>query len=413
MRKLLTIAVAACLLAAGVTAALAGKWPWWQRRIGKDVDQRHNLSYQAITRDVWPPEPASPDPIDPAKFRQAIGAICPTMPDERLDAYHAGILEQAAKFEIDPFLLGALMYDRSNCLPKTPKKATGYGLTRIDIDMHAPHIRGGRYKYFVLENGSWTEKHLDVSELPFNRWKAAKWSSNFFWTAAILRVFKEQCPSLDEAFSPVPHRHYVSHWFYGDKVRGIEPEDRVLTARRRLLNYYHGIVPAAVGTLDGVPLVSPLDGVPRLVIDYFGNTRGKKGVAGHQGIDLSGHVGEPVRAVADGRVVFAGVDVPGEGSRQLTPAQAADHSQIKSGSGGLYVTINHGGGFRSYYMHLDSLAAKDWNEVEAGQVIGTLGKTGTAVAGPHLHLEFRVGKKRIDPAASLADVLVDPFENAK
>jgi murein DD-endopeptidase MepM/ murein hydrolase activator NlpD len=77
------------------------------------------------------------------------------------------------------------------------------------------------------------------------------------------------------------------------------------------------------------------------------------------------------------------------------------------------VTINHGGGFRSYYMHLDSLVAKDWGEVEAGQVIGTLGKTGTAVAGPHLHLEFRKGKERIDPAAPLADVLANPFETAK
>jgi hypothetical protein len=335
------------------------------------------------------------------------------MQDQRLDNYTNGIMSQAAKFDIDPFLLGALMYDRSNCLPKTPEKAKGFGLTRIDIDMHAPHIRKGSYKYFILEKGSWVEKQLDVSELPFNKWKAAKWSSNFYWASAILSVFKKQAKSLDEAFAGVPHRHYVSHWFYGDKVRGTEPEDRVLTARRRLLDYYNDIVPAAVGTLDGVPLVSPLDGVPRLVIDFFGNRRGKKGGHGHQGIDLSGHVGEPLRAVADGRVVFAGVDIPGEGSKQLTPRQAEDLSKIKTGAGGLYVTINHGGGFRSYYMHMDSIAVKDWTEVRAGQVIGTLGKSGTAAAGPHLHLEFRVGKERIDPARPLADVLVNPFNDTK
>jgi len=413
MRRQLTISAALLVLAALTATALAGKWPWWQRRIAKTPEERHKLSYQAITSDVWPAEPRTPSRIDPAKFRRAIGTICPRMSDERLDNYHSGILEQAKKFDVDPFLLGALMYDRSNCLPKTPENATGYGLTRIDIDMHAPHIRQGRYKYFVMEGGAWTEKHLDVSDLPFNRWKAAKWSSNFYWAAAILRVWKEQCESLDEAFAGAPHRHYVSHWFYGDKVRGTEPEDRVLAARRRLLAYYDGTAPEPVGEFEGVQLFAPVDGAPRLIIDYFGNNRGKKGGHGHQGIDISGHVGEPVRAIADGRVVFAGVDVPGEGSKQLTPAQAADLSSIKSGAGGLYVAINHGGGFRSYYMHLSSLAVKDWTEVEAGQIIGGLGKTGTAAAGPHLHLEFRVGKERVDPAPHFGDALINPFTCAE
>jgi hypothetical protein len=404
---------ATLVIAAVVTAAVAGKWPWWQRRIGRDVEERHKLSYQQITAAVWPPEPESPAPIDPDQFRQAIGAICPPMPDDRLEKYAAGISKEAAHFDIDPFLLGALVYDRSKCRPKTPDKSTLYGLTRIDIDMHAPHIRNGRYKYFLLEGNSWTEKRLELPEFPFNKWKAAKWNSNFYWSAAILSVFKKQCADLDEAFHGPPHRHYVGHWFYGDKVRGIEPEDRVLTARRRLLNYYHGIVPAAVGTLKGVPLVSPLDGVPRLMIDFMGNRRGKKSGPGHQGIDISGHVGEPLRAVADGRVVFAGVDVPGEGSKQLTPTQAKNLSKIKTGAGGLYVAINHGGGFRSYYMHMDSIAVKDWTEVTAGQLIGGLGKSGTAAAGPHLHLEFRVGTERVDPAEPLADVLVNPFNKSK
>jgi hypothetical protein len=409
MRKILSITAIVTAAAMIATAALAAKWPWWQRRIARDVEERHKLSYQSITKDVWPAEPKSPSPVDRERFRRAIGTICPTMPDERLDNYHSGILERSSQFEIDPFLLGALVYDRSGCLPKTPEKATGYGLTRIDIDMHAPHIRGGRYKYFVLENGGWTEKHLDVSELPFNRWKAAKAASNFFWSSAILRVWKEQCVSLDEAFQGTPHRHYISHWFYGDKVRGIEPEDRVLTARRRLLSYYDGDVPKAVGEFHGVKLFSPLDGEPRLVIDYFGNNRGGKSAHGHQGIDLSGHVGEPVRAVGSGRVVFAGVDVPGQGSKQLTPSQAADLSNIKSGAGGLYVVVNHGDGFRSYYMHLNAISVKDWDEVEAGEVIGALGKTGTSVAGPHLHLEFRVGTERVDPAPHTNKVTVNPF----
>jgi len=233
-------------------------------------------------------------------------------------------------------------------------------------------------------------------------------AATHFKAAAILGVWREQRADLEE-FGMVPYRHHVSHWFYGDVVRGTEPEDRVLTIRRRLLAYYHDVVPQAAGTFMDSPLVSPLDGVPRLVIDWFGNRRGKKGGPGHQGIDISGVVGEPVRTVAAGRVVFAGVDLRGGGSRQLNPAEAEAMRGRRLGPAGFYVAVNHGGGFRSYYMHLDGIAVRDRQEVEAGGIIGTLGRSGTVSSGPHLHLEFRVGTDRVDPAVPLADVLANPF----
>ncbi|MFO8073283.1 MAG: M23 family metallopeptidase [Polyangia bacterium] len=405
-RSVLFAAFIALSLAAGLAAA--GKWPW-QRRFGRDVDDRHNLSYRTIGAEVWPEEPRSPEKVDRDRFRSALGELCPPMPDERLDKWVGSVLGESQRFEVDPFLLAALMHDRSRCRPKTPDDSELYGLTRLDVKMHAPHIRGGKYEYFLLQDGEWVERHLEVKEWPFNKWKAARGPSNLYWAAAILRVWKEQRASLEKAFDCEPHRHHVSHWFYGDCVRSTEPEDRVLTIRRRLLACYHQTVPAAAGTFRGVPLVSPLDGVPRLVIDYFGNRRGKKHGPGHQGIDLSGIVGEPLRAVASGRVVFAGVDVEGAGSKRLTPEQALEMKGRRLGPGGFYVAINHDGDFRSYSMHMDTLAVHDWEEVEAGQVIGTLGRTGTASAGPHLHLEFRVGTERVDPAVPLRDVLVDPF----
>ncbi|MBW2278621.1 MAG: M23 family metallopeptidase, partial [Deltaproteobacteria bacterium] len=54
-------------------------------------------------------------------------------------------------------------------------------------------------------------------------------------------------------------------------------------------------------------------------------------------------------------------------------------------------------------------AVEHWDEVEAGQLIGTLGRSGTVKSGPHLHLEFRQGTERIDPAVPLAPGLVDPY----
>ncbi len=400
---------AALILSIALAGAVAIAGPPWQRRVGRDVDERHNLSYQSVTPEIWPAEPGSPAPVDPDRFREALGRLCPPMPPQRLEKYAAWILAESARFDEDPFLLGALAHDRSECRPKTPDGSELYGLTRIDVAMHASHIRGGEYRYFLMEGGEWIGRGLPVTEWPFNKWKAAKAVTNLYWAAALLRVWREQHEDLDRALGGVPHRHYVSHWFYGDVVRGIEPEDRVLTVRRRLLAYYHGAVPEAAGTYMGRPLVSPLDGVPRLVIDWFGNPRGQRGGPGHQGIDVSGLVGEPVRAVSDGRVVFAGAELPEQGSKQLTPKEAAAMRGRKLGRAGFYVAVNHGEGWRSYYMHLDTITVADRQEVKAGDVIGTLGRSGTVSSGPHLHLEFRVGTDRADPAVPLAGVLANPF----
>lgn len=401
-----TIIIAAAAVFLAITA-VAGKWPW-QRRIGRDVEVQHRLQHQRVTPDMWPPEPESPVDIDRDRFRDALSQMCGPMPEKRIEKYTDAILEESRAFDIDPFLVASLIHDQSRCLPKTPDNATKYGLTRIDVDMHAPHIRGGKYTYYVLEGGEWAMRELVADRYPFNLWKAARWDSGIYWTCAILRVFKEQHASLDEAFPERPHRHHVSHWFFGDNVREIEPEDRVLTGRRRMLSYYHGTGPVPAGEFRSTPLVSPLDGVPRLVLDDFGNRRGKKRGPGHQGVDLVSVTGEPIRAMASGRVVFAGVDLEGAGSKQLTPNEADAFPSSKMGNGGLYVAINHGEGFRTYYMHMDSIAVQDWDQVEAGQIIGTVGRSGAAQSGAHLHLEFRVGKERVDPAAHMREVLVDP-----
>lgn len=403
-RTIVPLALAIALVG---TTAVAAKWPW-QRRIGRNVEVQHKLQHQRVRPEMWPREPETPAQIDRARFKRALSTMCGPMPEQRLERYSGAILDEAAAFEVDPFLVASLIHDQSGCLPKTPDNATKYGLTRIDVDMHAPHIRSGKYLYYVLEGGEWAKRELTVDRYPFNIWKAAKWSSGIYWTCAILRVFKEQHGSLDLAFPERPHRHYVSHWFFGDNVLEAEPEDRILTGRRRFLSYYNetGTVPA--GKFDEVPLVSPLDGVPRLVLDDFGNRRGKKSGPGHQGVDLVAVMGEPIRAVASGRVVFAGVDLDGAGSKQLTPREAASFPDKSMGNGGLYVAINHGDGFRTYYMHMDTIAVKDWDEVEAGQVIGTVGRSGATESGAHLHLEFRIGKERRDPAQYLKAVLIDP-----
>jgi murein DD-endopeptidase MepM/ murein hydrolase activator NlpD len=100
--------------------------------------------------------------------------------------------------------------------------------------------------------------------------------------------------------------------------------------------------------------------------------------------------------------------MPNSGSRRMTAEAATGFDPRQMGAGGRYVAVNHGGGLRSYYMHLDTITVEDWTDVKAGDVIGTVGRSGSAQSGPHLHLEFRTENGRIDPAEYLTEVLIDP-----
>lgn len=410
MYRFIAALLAAALLAATFAAA-AGRWPW-RRRIGTDVVTLHLTAHRNTPVELWPPEPATPAAVDRTRFGAALGELCGKLPDERRDAFAGAILAESARFAVDPFLLAGLLYDQSRCWPLTPRrdaKLGRLGMTRVPLALHAAQIRDGAYTYYVRAGEDWQPRTLDVGRHPFVRREVLQLEPNLYFAAAFLKVFDAQCADLDAAFPGAPHRHPVAHWFYGDRVAQVEPENRVLTARRRLLAYYDGRGPVDAGRFAGNALVSPLDGTPRLAIDYFGNPRGKRGTAGHRGIDIDGTTGEPVRAIADGRVTFAGVDKPGTGEHEfLSPKEARTLTPDQMGPGGLYVTINHAGDFGTIYMHLDSLAVSYGDEVRAGQVIGTLGRSGTKTPGPHLHLEFRVGTSRVDPAAPLAAVLVDP-----
>ncbi|MFF5175046.1 peptidoglycan DD-metalloendopeptidase family protein [Micromonospora sp. NPDC000089] len=56
---------------------------------------------------------------------------------------------------------------------------------------------------------------------------------------------------------------------------------------------------------------------------------------------------------------------------------------------GRYVRIDHGGGWTTYYAHLDGFNVSVGQSVGYGQVIGRVGSTGGST-GPHLHYEQRL-----------------------
>ena len=96
----------------------------------------------------------------------------------------------------------------------------------------------------------------------------------------------------------------------------------------------------------------------------------------HQGIDLAAPEGTPIRAVRSGTVTAARY----------------------GSSGGYQVTINHGDGFASSYLHMTHYIVGAGQKVTQGQVIGYVGSTGIST-GNHLHLEILYNGKRVNPAA--------------
>lgn len=101
----------------------------------------------------------------------------------------------------------------------------------------------------------------------------------------------------------------------------------------------------------------------------------------HAGLDMTGPVGTPVRAPADGIVSFAGWD-----------------EQY-----GKLVSIDHGYGVLTRYGHNSQIFVQVGQKVSKYDVISALGSTGRST-GPHLHYEVRVNGVPVDPMNYILDI---------
>ncbi|HEX3031493.1 MAG TPA: M23 family metallopeptidase, partial [Bacillota bacterium] len=99
----------------------------------------------------------------------------------------------------------------------------------------------------------------------------------------------------------------------------------------------------------------------------------------HEGIDIKAPEKSKVSSILDGKVTKLGED-PDLGK---------------------YIIITHDGDLVSLYGQLAQVNVKQSELVKAGDVIGLVGKTGTA-SEPHLHLEIREKGEAIDPWLKLS-----------
>lgn len=98
----------------------------------------------------------------------------------------------------------------------------------------------------------------------------------------------------------------------------------------------------------------------------------------HRGVDLDVPTGTPVAAMAAARVRFAG-SMRGFGS---------------------VVWLDHSAGVLTIYAHLSVIQVRAGERVDAGQVVGLSGATGSASA-PHLHFEVWRWGREVDPVPLL------------
>lgn len=104
----------------------------------------------------------------------------------------------------------------------------------------------------------------------------------------------------------------------------------------------------------------------------------------HHGVDIGNGFGAQIRAVGDGRVVYAGSDA----ERAWGP-QTDFYGDL--------VVIRHAEGIEgrvlySLYGHVSRALVRAGQSVRAGQPVAEVGSGGVAL-GPHLHLEFRTASE--------------------
>lgn len=103
---------------------------------------------------------------------------------------------------------------------------------------------------------------------------------------------------------------------------------------------------------------------------------------------ISSNYGYRVHPIRGEEHFHTGVDITGTSSKNIFAIQSGTVTVAATsgwnGGAGKNVKIDHGNGYVSVYMHLAKVGVKKGDKVEKGQIIGIMGRTGSAT-GIHLH----------------------------
>lgn len=154
-------------------------------------------------------------------------------------------------------------------------------------------------------------------------------------------------------------------------IRELEQADQALSKLIRQMQISQGSGFAALKGRLPLPTEGTVEvGFGKVVNPKF-NT-----VTVQKGWDIRAPFGAPVKAIAGGRVVYAG---------------------WLRGYGNVLI-VDHGGGFHSLVAHLDSLSRGVGEAVRAGDLVGTVGDS-ASLKEAYLYFEIRLDGEAVDPAA--------------
>ncbi|MGB3590289.1 MAG: M23 family metallopeptidase [Nonlabens sp.] len=100
----------------------------------------------------------------------------------------------------------------------------------------------------------------------------------------------------------------------------------------------------------------------------------------HYAVDIAARFKTPIKAAADGTVIFAGWTV----------------------ETGYAIIIEHSYGTITVYKHAERLYKEQNDKVLSGEVIASVGNTGELTSGPHLHFEIWSEGYPLDPTDFIA-----------
>lgn len=147
-------------------------------------------------------------------------------------------------------------------------------------------------------------------------------------------------------------------------ARSSAATSRSRTASSRSTNTAGARTVAPVNSLN---LQWPVAGGRNNVLANYNGTTNK-------GIDIGGSRGEPVKAAAAGKVLYAGEEVRGYGK---------------------LILVSHNSSTLTAYAHNDTITVSKGQSVRAGQTIATMGSSDTDRV--KLHFEVRINGKAVNP----------------
>jgi murein DD-endopeptidase MepM/ murein hydrolase activator NlpD len=177
--------------------------------------------------------------------------------------------------------------------------------------------------------------------------------------------------------------HYREEWLTVKNERMVYPnqkdQERIAKERGRIAS---ALAHWTATVVVEEPFLVPVDGrfTSSFGLRRFFNRQPRRP---HSGLDIAAPAGTPVRAPAPGRVVETG------------------HFFFNGNT----VFLEHGQGLVTMYCHLARIDVKVGQQVDRGELIGTVGMTGR-VTGPHLHWSVSLNRTMVDPLVFLPEEAV-------